>query len=77
MKMKLYFTQATLNANAYRLVLYDIQRVHAPKTGKIGTFDINRDPLGTQLVKKVPIGTRVPKWGPTWKQWAWGGSNPC
>ena len=50
---------------------------NAPKTGKIGTFDINRDPLGTQLVKKVPIGTRVPKWGPTWKQWAWGGSNPC
>ena len=32
------------------------------KTGKIGTFDINRDSLGTQLVKKVPIGTRVPKW---------------
>ena len=47
---------------------FNAYAVHAPKTGKIGTFDINRDPLGTQLVKKVPIGTRVPKWGPTWKQ---------
>ena len=49
------FTQATLNANAYRLVLYDIQRVHAPKTGKIGTFDINRDPFN-----RDPIGQKGP-----------------
>ena len=28
---------------------------------KIGTFDENRDPLETQMLKKVPVGTRVPK----------------
>ena len=24
--------------------------------------------MGTQNLKKVPMGTRVPKWGPTWEQ---------
>mgnify|MGYP001334977688 CR=1 FL=1 len=24
--------------------------------------------MGTQIPKKVPIGTRVPKWGPIWEQ---------
>ena len=26
------------------------------------------DPMGTQRLKKVPMGTRVPKWGPIWEQ---------
>ena len=26
------------------------------------------DPMGTQRLKKVPMGTRGPKWGPTWEQ---------
>ena len=74
----MFYCTLTLDANCRHTGLaLDFRRVPEPKTGKIGTFDINRDPLGTQLVKKVPIGTRVPKWGPTWKQWAWGGSNPC
>ena len=34
--------------------------VHEPKTGEIGTSDKNRDPLGTQMIKKVL------KQGPTW-----------
>ena len=25
--------------------------------------------MGTQKLKKVPMGTRGPKWGPTWEQW--------
>ena len=25
--------------------------------------------MGTQIPKKVPMGTRVPKWGPIWEQW--------
>ena len=24
--------------------------------------------MGTQNLKKVPMGTQVPKWGPTWEQ---------
>ena len=24
--------------------------------------------MGTQIPKKVPMGTRVPKWGPIWEQ---------
>ena len=24
--------------------------------------------MGTQNLKRVPMGTRVPKWGPTWEQ---------
>ena len=24
--------------------------------------------MGTQNLKKVPMGTRVPKWGPIWEQ---------
>ena len=24
--------------------------------------------MGTQNLKKVPMGTRVPKWGPMWEQ---------
>ena len=24
----------------------------------------NRDPMGTPNLKKVPMGTQVPKWGP-------------
>ena len=36
---------------------YVLWRVHEPKPGKIGTFDKNRDPLGTQIVEKVPLGT--------------------
>ena len=35
----------------------------------MGTFNKNGDPLGIQKLKKVHIGTRVPKWGPTWEQW--------
>ena len=27
--------------------------------------------MGTQIPKKVPMGTRVPKWGPIWEQWFW------
>ena len=46
-KMKLNFTQATLSANC-GLGSCDFQRVHEPKTGKIGTFDKNRDPNGQQ-----------------------------
>ena len=25
--------------------------------------------MGTQRLKKGPMGTRVPKWGPIWEQW--------
>ena len=25
--------------------------------------------MGTQKLKKVPMGSRVPKWGPMWEQW--------
>ena len=28
----------------------------------------NGDLMGTQKLKKVPMGTRVPKWGPMWEQ---------
>ena len=28
----------------------------------------NGDLMGTQRLKKVPMGTRVPKWGPIWEQ---------
>ena len=35
----------------------------------MGTLKENGDLLGTQKLKKVPMGTRVPKWGPTWEQW--------
>ena len=28
--------------------------------------------MGTQIPKKVPMGTRVPKWGPIWEQWGTG-----
>ena len=34
----------------------------------MGTLKENGDLLGTQKLKKVPMGTRVPKWGPTWEQ---------
>ena len=55
--MKFHFTHWTQILDIH----YDFQRVHEPKPGKIGTFDKNRDPLGTQMVTKVPIGTQVPK----------------
>ena len=29
----------------------------------------NGDLMGTQKLKKVPMGTRVSKWGPMWEQW--------
>ena len=38
------------------------------KSGKWGPWKGNGDLLGTQKLKKVPMGTRVPKWGPTWEQ---------
>ena len=31
----------------------------------MGTLKENGDLLGTQKLKKVPIRTRVPKWGPS------------
>ena len=39
------------------------------KSGKWGPWKGNGDLLGTQKLKKVPMGTLVPKWGPTWEQW--------
>ena len=36
-----------------------------PKIEKMGTLK----KMGTQKLKKVPMGTEVPKWGPMWEQW--------
>ena len=38
------------------------------KWKKQGPFQRNKDPIGTLIGKKVPIGTRVPKQGPNWQQ---------
>ena len=38
------------------------------KYGKWGPWKENGDLLGTKKLKKVPMGTRVPKWGPTWEK---------
>ena len=46
----------------------DFSRVVKPKIEKMGTLKKNGDPMGTHNLKKVPMGTRVPKWGPTWEQ---------
>ena len=50
----------------------DFSRVFKPKIEKMGTLKKNGDPMGTHNLKKVPMGTRVPKWGPTWEQWVLG-----
>ena len=34
----------------------------------MGTLKENGDLLGTPKLKKVPMGARGPKWGPTWEQ---------
>ena len=44
------------------------------KSKKQGPFQRNKDPIGTLIGKKVPIGTRVPKQGPNWQQWFQGGT---
>ena len=36
---------------------------------KMGTLKINWDQMGTKKLILVPMGTKVPKWGPTWEQW--------
>ena len=35
----------------------------------MGTLKINWDQMGTKKLILVPMGTKVPKWGPTWEQW--------
>ena len=37
--------------------------------GDNGDLEKNGDLSGTQNLKKVPMGTRVPKWGLIWEQW--------
>ena len=54
--MKFHFTHWTQIVDIH----YDFQRVHEPKPGKIGTFDKNRDPLGTQMVTKPLSKARGP-----------------
>ena len=39
-----------------------------PEMEIMGTLKKHGDLLKTQILKKVPMGTRVPKWGPTWEQ---------
>ena len=34
----------------------------------MGTLKINWDQMGTKKLILVPMGTKVPKWGPTWEQ---------
>merc|ERR1712032_596436 len=46
----------------------EFSRVLKPEIEKMGTLKKNGDLMGTQNLKKVPMGTRVPKWGPTWEQ---------
>ena len=52
--------------------MVDFSRVLKPRIEKMGTlkkkWGPNGDPMGTQNLKKVPMGTRVPKWGPMWEQ---------
>ena len=35
---------------------------------KMGTLKKNGDQMGTKNLILVPMGTKVPKWGPTWEQ---------
>ena len=37
---------------------------------KMGTLKKNGDQMGTKKLILVPMGTKVPKWGPTWEQCA-------
>ena len=39
------------------------------KSQKQEAFQRNKDPIGTLISKKVPIGSRVPKQGPNRQQW--------
>ena len=56
-------TWSTLNGGCT-----DFSCVLKPKIEKMGTLKKNGDPMGTQNLKKVPMATQVPKWGPAWEQ---------
>ena len=38
---------------------------------KMGTLKKNGDQMGTKKLILVPMGTKVPKWGPMWEQCTW------
>ena len=47
----------------------DFSRVLKPKIENGDLMGPNGDLMGTQKLKKVPMGTQVSKWGPMWEQW--------
>ena len=46
----------------------DFSRVLKPKIENGDLMGPNGDLMGTQKLEKVPMGTRVSKWGPMWEQ---------
>ena len=66
--LKLVFVMITSNQIFDNRGCTDFWRVLKPEMEKMGTLKKNGDQMGTKNLILVPMGTKVPKWGPTWEQ---------
>ena len=67
--LKLVFVMITSNQIFDNRGCTDFWRVLKPEMEKMGTLKKNGDQMGTKKLILVPMGTKVPKWGPMWEQW--------